>query len=219
MAKTLSTTSRAAIILGQGSDGGDVHQFQRRVGGGFQKEHLRVRSDGVFPGAQIASIHQRGLDAVLGAELFHHPAAGAEQSTRRHDMIARLQLAHQRRRHRAHAGSRGERRVRPFQRAHALLEHGDRGVLVARVDITVLVALEAGFGGLGAVVDETLREVERLGRFPVGRAVGAAMDEFGGRLPAIGHKVVPNKKPARIAAEPVAGTGKSHSLSLPLAAL
>ena len=59
-------------------------------------------------------------------------------------------LAQERRRDRRHAGRRGARVFRAFQRAHALFEHVDGRVGVARIDEARLLALEARFGGFGA---------------------------------------------------------------------
>ena len=74
-----------------------------------------------------------------------------------------LRCTEDRRRHRRHAGGRGARILGAFQRAHALFEHVDGRVGVARIDEARLLALEARFGRLRALVDIALGEVHRLG--------------------------------------------------------
>ena len=73
-----------------------------------------------------------------------------------------LQAAQDGRRHRRHARRRGAGVFGAFQRAHALLEHVDGRVGVARIDEAGLLALEARLGGLGGVVDIALRQVHRF---------------------------------------------------------
>jgi hypothetical protein len=68
-------------------------------------------------------------------------------------MVSGLEKREHRRRDRSHAACRAARGFRPFQRAHAPLEHVDRGIGIAAIDETFLVALEAALGLLGVVID------------------------------------------------------------------
>ena len=54
--------------------------------------------------------------------------------------------------------------LRAFQRAHALLEHIDGRIGIARIDETGLLALETRFRAFGRVVDVALRHVDRFRR-------------------------------------------------------
>src|SRR6476469_9646877 len=94
-------------------------------------------------------------------------------------MVAGLQLAEQRRRHRRHAARCAPRSLRTFQRAHARLEHADGGVGVSAVDEAFLVALEARFGLLGVVVYIAGVEEDRLGGLAELAPHGALVHELG----------------------------------------
>jgi len=101
-------------------------------------------------------------------------------------MIARLKMTEQGRGDRGHAARRAARRRSAFERAHARLEHGDRGVGVAAIDEAFLVALESGFGLLGAVIDVAGIEEDGLGGLAELTPERAAMDKRGGLVPGNG---------------------------------
>ena len=140
-------------LLGDVCNGLDIHQLEHGIGRRLEEESARVGPDRLLPGLEIAPVDQRGLDAVARQQILDDVAAAAEQGAGRDDVIAGLQMAKQRRGDGGHAARRAARGVGAFQRAHARLEHGHGGVGVAAIDIAVLVALEAGFGLLGACVD------------------------------------------------------------------
>ena len=75
-------------------------------------------------------------------------------------MIAGFELAHQSRGDRGHAARCGAGRLRPFEQAHALLEHGDGRVGITRIDEARLFALEPRLGRLRRLIDVALGEEE-----------------------------------------------------------
>src|SRR3546814_6257642 len=95
---------------------------------------------------------------------------------------SRLELRHQGGEDRAHAAGRRQAGFGAFQQAQALLEHGHRGVGIARVLKTLDVALEGGFRLLRIGVDVAGGEVERLAGLVEAAAREAAADHLG--LPA-----------------------------------
>src|SRR5262245_1736241 len=96
-------------------------------------------------------------------------------------MIAGLEMTEKRRGDGGHAARRAACGGRAFKRAHARLEHGDGRVGVAAINEALFVALEAGLGLLGAVIDVAGIEKDGLGGLAELASQGAAMDE-GGRL-------------------------------------
>ena len=157
--------------VGERRDRRDVDHFERRVGRAFEEEQLRVRPDRLFPVLDVGAVDQRRLDAVFRRQRLDHPAAGAEQRARRHDVVAGLEAAQDRRRDGRHARRHGAGVLGAFQRAHALFEHVDGRVGVARIDEAGLLALEARLGGLGAC----RRHSPASGRsLPTSRRAGSA---------------------------------------------
>ncbi len=171
---------RGAARMGDLCHGGDVVDVERRVGGRFQEQRHGVGAERRPPLVEIVAVDQRAFHAEARQQILDDVATGAEQGLGGHHMVARLDLPHQRGRHGGHAGGRGARVLGAFEQRHALLEHPHGGVREARVDEPGILALEASLGGLGRVVDEALRQEERLRRLAEGRADGAAMDEAGG---------------------------------------
>ena len=147
------------------------------LAGVSKKKRARVGPHGALPGGRVAAVDQRAGDAEARTQLLRHVQARAEHGARRHDVVAGLEEAQQRRRHRRHAGGRGARGFGAFQQAHALLEHGRGRVGEARVDEARVLVLEAGLGLLGAVVDERLGEEHRLRRLAELRAQRAAVHQ------------------------------------------
>ncbi len=104
-------------------------------------------------------------------------------------MVARLQQAHDAGQNRRHAGGGGDAEFRAFQGGQALLEHADRGVGEARVDVARLVADKAG-GGLGGVFKHKAGgQKHGLAVFAKRRARGAAAhgQGFGLVVKIVGH--------------------------------
>ncbi len=188
-----------ADLVGEPRDAGDVDHLQRRVGRAFEEEDPGVLADGAFPVGEVAAVDQRAFDPVFRRQRLDHPAAGAEEGARGDDMVACLQLAEDGGGDGGHAGGRGTRVLGAFQHAHALFEHVVGRAAVAGVDEAVRLALEAGFGGRRRVIDEALREEDRLGGFAVLGAGGSAVNELGGRAPGLAHvhRRLQNKKTGR----------------------
>ena len=173
-----------AGLLGDLRHGFDVHQLEHGIGRRLEEEGARVGLHRLLPGLEIAAVDQRGLDAVARQQVLDDVAAAAEQRAGRDDMVAGLQMAKQRGRDRGHAARGAARGVGAFQRAHARLEHGDGGVGVAAIDVALLVALEAGFGLLGAGVDVARVEEDGFRRLAELAAKRSLMHELRRRLPA-----------------------------------
>src|SRR5262245_50082969 len=98
-------------------------------------------------------------------------------------MVTGLEEREQRRRDRGHAARRAARGFRPFQRAHAPLEHVDGGIGIAAIDETFLVALEAALGLLGVIVDVAGVEKDGLRGLAELASERALMHEPGRRAP------------------------------------
>ena len=169
--------------VGQRGHCGDVDNLQRRVGRAFEEEQPRRGTHGLFPGLQVGAVDQRRLDPVFRHQRLDDPAAGAEQGARGDDVVAGPDAAQERCGDCRHAGCGSACVLRALHRAHALFEHVDRRVGVARVDEARFLALETGLRRLGAVVDEALRHVDRFRGFAELGSKRTAMDQFGGGLP------------------------------------
>ena len=170
-------------LLGDLRHGLDIHQLEHGIGRRLEEEGAGVGPDRLLPSLEVAPVDQRGLDAVARQQILDDVAAAAEQSAGRDDVIAGLQMAQQRRGDGGHAARRAARGIGAFQRAHARLEHGHGGVGVAAIDIAVLVALEAGFGLLGARIDVARVEEDGFRRLAELAAQRAFMHEPRRRLP------------------------------------
>ena len=181
---------------------GDVDDLQRRIGRAFEEEGLGVRPHRVLPLRQIGAVDQRRGDAVARQEILDHVAARAEQRLRGDHVIAGLELAEQRDRHRRHAGRGRARGFGALERRHARLEHRDRRIGEARILVARLLVLEAPLGLRGAFVDVALRQEQRLGGLAELRAQRAGMHEAGlgavaGCDAGMTASLRPTKNPAR----------------------
>ena len=96
-------------------------------------------------------------------------------------MIAGLELADQRQRHRRHSGRGRARGLGALECRHALLEHRHGRIGEARILEARLFALEAGLGLRGTVVDVALGEKQCFRGLAELRAQRAGMDEAGFR--------------------------------------
>ena len=140
-------------LSGDGDDGRDIDDLKRRVGRGFEEEHLGVRLDRIFPLADVGAVDQRRLDAVFREDFGQDVMAGAKQGASRDHVISALELADQGGPDRRHAACRGETGLRILQQRHPVFEHLDRRVAVAGVDEAVFLAIEAGLGRFRTVID------------------------------------------------------------------
>ena len=82
---------------------------------------------------------------------------------RRHDVVAGFQRRQHRGGDRRHAGRGRAAGLGAFERDHALLEHRNRRIGVARIDVAGVLSLEARLAQLGSLVDIALREEQTLG--------------------------------------------------------
>ena len=143
---------RRAACMGDFGHRRNVDHLKAGVGRTFEKQRPRVGPHGGAPLVKVRAIDQRAGDAKARQQVFHHIAAGAEQRFGRHHMVTGLDLAHQRRRNRRHAGGCGARCLGALKQGHALLEHGNCRVGKPPVDKTLILALEARLGLLHRVV-------------------------------------------------------------------
>ena len=194
-----------AGLVGDLGDRGDVDDFERRIGRAFEEAAPWSSSLTACPPlAEVGAVDQRRGDAVARQQLLDDVAARAEQRLRRDDVVAGLEVAEEDGGDRRHAARRRPRGPGAFEKPHALLEHGDGRVGVARIDEAGLLALEARRRLLGAVVDVALGQEDRLGVLAELRAEDAAVDELGRRpeglrcaFVLLGHVAVsPTKNPA-----------------------
>ncbi len=177
---------RDAVLLGERGDGADVDEVERGVGRRLEEERLRVGTDGGFPVLDVAAVDQRHGDAKARAQGLDDVTAGAEHGARGDDVVAGLQERQQARGDGGHAGGGGAGHLGAFQKAHALLEHGDRRVGEARILETRILVLETRFRLLGGLVDEALGQEERFGGLAELGAQHAAVHELRLGAPARG---------------------------------
>ena len=98
---------------------------------------------------EVRAVDKRRGDAEARQQFLYDIAARAEQRLGRDDMVAGLQLAHQRGGDRRHAGRGGARSLGAFEFGHAALEHRDGRIGEAAIDEAALLALESRLGRLG----------------------------------------------------------------------
>ena len=144
------------------------------------KRGLGVGAHRRAPGGKVRALDQRRGDAETRQQLFDDIKTRTEQRLRRDDVIARLELAHQRGGDRRHAARGRARRLGAFEQRHAALEHRHRRIGEARIDEPRRVALEARLRLRHRVVEIALGEEQRLGGLLELRAHRAAVHELGG---------------------------------------
>jgi hypothetical protein len=88
---------------------------------------------------------------------------------RAHHVVARLQQRHERHRLGGHAAGRGDGGASAFERSHALLQRGHRGIGQPRIDVAEGLQVEQARGVLGAVEHEARRLVDGQGARAGGR--------------------------------------------------
>ena len=160
-------------------DLGDVEHFEIGIGRRLEEAGLGVRPHRRAPGVEVEAVDDRRGHAVARQVVLHHVEAGAEDRLRRHDMVAGLDLAHHRERDRGHAGRDRARGFRALEFGDALLEHVHGRIGEARILVAGVLALEAGLGLRGIVVDVALGEEQRLRRLAELRAQDAGLNQAG----------------------------------------
>ena len=171
--------------MGQLRDPGQVDDLQGRVGRRFQEHAGRLAAERRFPLAEVGAIDELRLDAVAGQQLGDDVVARPEQGARRHHAVAGLQSGEQGGEHRGHAARRGPALRGPFEEGQPLLEHGNGGVGVARIDVAFLLALEGALRLLRRVVDVTRRHEEALAGLREPGALEAAAHQLRGLAPGL----------------------------------
>ena len=159
-------------------DGGDIDDFERRVGRRFEERRFGVRAHRRPPRVEVRAVDEGRGDAEARQELLDHVEARAEQGPRGDDVVARLELAHERGGDRGHSARRRPRRLGALEQRHSLLEHRHRRIGEARVDEPRIVALEARLGQLHRVVEIALGEKKRLGCLFESRPQRSAVDQL-----------------------------------------
>ena len=109
-------------------DAGDVDELERRIGRRFQERRLGVRTQRRPPRVKIRAVDEGRFDPETRQQFLDHIETRAEQSPRGDDVVARLELAHERGGDGGHAARGRARRLGAFEQRHPLLEHRDRRI-------------------------------------------------------------------------------------------
>jgi hypothetical protein len=134
-------------------DGLDVEHVDLRIAQRLGKDALRLRRDGAPHGVEIADVDESWDDAHLAEGHVELVDGAAVQGSRSNELVARI---HQRKKRDVLCrltGSRGHGTDAVFERGDALLEHGDRRVHDARVDIAEALQREEVRGVIGIFED------------------------------------------------------------------
>ena len=158
---------------------GDVVDLQGRIGRRLHEEHLGVLRHRLLPLVDVLAVDQREGDAEAREPFLDHPAAGAEQGLRRDHMVAQADEAHQRGRHRRHAGRGRTRGLGAFERGHAALEHAHGRVRIARIDVARDFAGKARLAIFCARVEVALRQEQGFRHLAELRAQRAGVHQAG----------------------------------------
>ena len=179
---------KSADGMGQVGYAPDVDHFQRRVGEAFEEHRAGLGADRLAPLVQIGAIDECDLDPEAGQDLLQDIEARSEQRLGRHHVIARAQHRGQRAVDGGHSAGGRKGVLSAFKLRHPVLEHAHGGVAVAGIDELVRAAFdEACLGGLGAVIDETLGQVDRFAHLAILAAPRAAMHGAGARVEGLGQ--------------------------------
>ena len=116
----------------------DVDHFGERVGGRLDEEQLGTRPDRFAIGVQVGRRNEAGLYAELRQDVAKELLSSAEQTSRRHNMVARLQHRHRQRQDGRHARGGGHTGFGALQCGQPRLHRAHRRIGEARVHITLL---------------------------------------------------------------------------------
>lgn len=174
--------------MGEVGDRAHIGEGLHGVGGGLEEDGLGGDRQRLLPLVQVLAVDEDGFHAPPRQDLVGHYEARTEQAARRDQAVTGGQQRAQRGEHRRHTGRGGETGFRAVDQTQPLLEHGDRRVAVAGVDEVLDIAGERGLGRLGALVDETRIEEQRLGGLVEAGAPGAAAHRLGGGADALGKR-------------------------------
>ena len=191
---------RRARVMRDLRHGGDIDHFQRRIGRCLHEERLGVGPHRLLPLIEIGAVDQRRGHAEARQQFLDHVETGAEQRARRDDVVAGLDLAHQRERHRRHPGRGRARILGALEIRHAGLEHAHGRIGEARILEARNLALEARLRLRRIVVDVALGEKQRFRRLVELRAQDSGLDEVRlGAVVALRHRWLPpdTKKPGQ----------------------
>ena len=92
-------------------DSRDVDEFERWIGRRFEERRPGVRAQSLPPGVQIGAVDKGRGDPETRQKILDHIEARAEQGPRGDDVVARLELAHQRGGDRGHSARGRARRL------------------------------------------------------------------------------------------------------------
>ncbi len=173
----------AAGLMRQLGDGFQIDQLQARIGRALAEYRFDAGLQRLAPLIEIGAVDQLALHAIARQDFLNDVEAGAEQRARGDDAVAGLEEAGHRGKDRGHAGRRAAHSFGAFEQAQPLLEHRDRRIGVARIDIARALVLERFLGFLGALIDEARGHVDRFASLFELRALQAAMRQHRARAP------------------------------------
>ncbi len=146
-----------------GADRLDVEHVVERIADGLGVERLRLGRERAPEVFRIVGIDEVRGDAEAAQLVVELRVGAAVERARRHQLVARLHQRQQRRGLRRHARAHRQCRAAPFERRHALLEDGRRGIHHAAVDIAECLQVEQTGRMVGAVEDVGGSLVDRHG--------------------------------------------------------
>src|SRR6185436_16238022 len=124
-----------AGLLARGRNRADVHAAQRWIDGRFEPDDFGLWADGRSDIGELFDGNETMRDAEPGQEIVNDVKRTAVDRATTQNLVAALELRHQRRRNRRHPATEEEGRLRPVDRRQFLLDRDDRGVFVARIKI------------------------------------------------------------------------------------
>ena len=176
------------------SDGAQVHQVQGRIDRRLEVQSARTGVHGPSHGLGVGEVHATDLDAELRVPVGEQGMSAAVQQSVRDDLVAGLEQATERGRHRGHPGGECQAGVGPFHRRQLAFQEAAGRLLEAVVDVdgraVQLLAefpelVEAARRALDGLQAEGRRRRQRrhhmVGIVPA-RRLGRAMHDAGGFL-------------------------------------
>ena len=159
-------------------DAGDVDELERRIGRRFEERSLRIRTQSRAPGVEVRAIDEGRRNAETRQQLLDNIKTRTEQSPRGDDVVASLELAHERGGDGGHAARRRPRCLGSLEQRHPPLEHRDGRIGETGIDKAGIFALEARLRQLHRVVEIALGEKKSLRRLTEARPQRPAMDQL-----------------------------------------